>query len=138
MAGDRLLCPKAPPLRRVDRAVCPRCKRSRVVGHALACPFHKESVPQGIACRPSRPAPSPLTPHPVTKVPSQTADVLSGMDCMPSLDTKHFGHIVFEPQDAIEFPRGLPGFEDRRRFLAIRQEQTAPLVFLQSLEDPEL
>src|ERR1035441_5508798 len=22
--GDRLLCPKAPPLRRVDRAVCPR------------------------------------------------------------------------------------------------------------------
>ena len=57
---------------------------------------------------------------------------------MPSLDTKHFGQIVFEPQDAIEFPRGLPGFEDRRRFLAIRQEQTAPLVFLQSLEDPEL
>jgi len=57
---------------------------------------------------------------------------------MPSLDTKNFGRIAFEPQDAIEFPRGLPGFEDRRRFLAIRQERTAPLVFLQSLEDPGL
>lgn len=57
---------------------------------------------------------------------------------MPSMDTKHFGHIVFESRDAIEFPRGLPGFEDRRRFLAIRQERNAPLVFLQSLEDPEL
>ncbi|MGB9457718.1 MAG: flagellar assembly protein FliW [Bryobacteraceae bacterium] len=32
---------------------------------------------------------------------------------MPSLDTKNFGRIAFEPQDTIEFPRGLPGFEDR-------------------------
>ncbi|MFY9724177.1 MAG: flagellar assembly protein FliW [Bryobacteraceae bacterium] len=57
---------------------------------------------------------------------------------MPSFDTKNFGRIAFEPQDAIEFPRGLPGFEERRRFLAIRQEHNAPLVFLQSLEDPNL
>ncbi|MGB7760924.1 MAG: flagellar assembly protein FliW [Bryobacteraceae bacterium] len=57
---------------------------------------------------------------------------------MPSVDTKSFGRIAFEPQDIIEFPRGLPGFEDRRRFLAIHQERTAPLVFLQSLEDPGL
>ena len=60
------------------------------------------------------------------------------MDFMPSLQTKLFGRIVFESQETIEFPRGLPGFESRRRFLAIRQERTAPLVFLQSLEDPEL
>jgi flagellar assembly factor FliW len=60
------------------------------------------------------------------------------MDCMPSFDTKNFGRVEFEPRDTIEFPRGLPGFEDRRRFLAIRQERTAPLVFLQSLDDPEL
>jgi len=57
---------------------------------------------------------------------------------MPSFDTKHFGRVAFEPSDTIEFPRGLPGFDDRRRFLAIRQERTAPLVFLQSLEDPGL
>jgi flagellar assembly factor FliW len=57
---------------------------------------------------------------------------------MPSLDTKHFGRISFESRDLIEFPRGLPGFEGRRRFLAIRQQRNAPLVFLQSLEDPGL
>ena len=84
------------------------------------------------------PRAEPLPPHPAAKVPPQTADVLSEMDCMQSFDTKNFGRIAFEPKDAIEFPRGLPGFEDRRRFLAIRQEQNAPLVFLQSLEDPAL
>jgi flagellar assembly factor FliW len=57
---------------------------------------------------------------------------------MDTFDTKHFGRITFEPADSIEFPRGLPGFEDRRRFVAIRQERATPLVFLQSLEDPEL
>ena len=57
---------------------------------------------------------------------------------METFDTKHFGRIAFEPADTIEFPRGLPGFEQRRRFVAIRQEPAAPLVFLQSLEDPGL
>jgi len=60
------------------------------------------------------------------------------MDCMPTFDTKNFGRIAFESRDTIEFPGGLPGFEDRRRFVAIRQERAAPLVFLQSLEDPAL
>jgi flagellar assembly factor FliW len=57
---------------------------------------------------------------------------------MPSIDTKYFGRVAFESRDTIEFPRGLPGFEERRCFLAIRQERTAPLVFLQSLEDAGL
>ena len=57
---------------------------------------------------------------------------------MPSFYTKNFGRIAYEERDTIEFPGGLPGFEDRRRFLAIRQERAHPLVFLQSLEDPGL
>ena len=57
---------------------------------------------------------------------------------MPSFDTKNFGRVAFESRDTIEFPRGLPGFEDRRRFVAIHQERARPLVFLQSLEDPAL
>jgi len=61
-----------------------------------------------------------------------------GWISMPSFDTKHFGRLTFEWKDTIEFPRGLPGFEERRRFLAIHQQRNAPLVFLQSLEDPEL
>jgi len=57
---------------------------------------------------------------------------------MPLLDTKNFGRIAFESRDTIEFPRGLPGFEDRRQFVLIRQERARPLVFLQSLEEPGL
>jgi flagellar assembly factor FliW len=43
-----------------------------------------------------------------------------------------------QPEWAIEFPSGLPGFEARRRFAAIKFEESAPLIFLQSLEDPAL
>jgi flagellar assembly factor FliW len=53
-------------------------------------------------------------------------------------ETKNFGRLDYAPESAIEFPRGLPGFEERRLFLAIQLEQTNPLVFLQSLEDPDL
>ena len=57
---------------------------------------------------------------------------------MPDFETTSFGRISYEPEWAIEFPSGLPGFEDRRRFAAVKFEQSAPLVFLQSLEDPAL
>ena len=57
---------------------------------------------------------------------------------MPTFDTKSFGTIAFEPRDTIEFSRGLPGFEERHRFVAIHQQSAAPLVFLQSIEDPGL
>jgi len=72
------------------------------------------------------------------KVPAETADIQSGVDSMLSFDTRNFGRITFASRDTIEFPRGLPGFELCRRFVAIRQERTAPLVFLQNLEDPGL
>ena len=36
------------------------------------------------------------------------------------------------------FPCGLPGFEERRRFMPLRFERSEPLIFLQSLEDPAL
>jgi flagellar assembly factor FliW len=57
---------------------------------------------------------------------------------MPDFETTSFGRISYEPEWAIEFPSGLPGFEDRRRFAAVKFEETAPLIFLQSLEDPAL
>lgn len=53
-------------------------------------------------------------------------------------ETKNFGLIECEMESAIEFPRGLPGFEERRRFLPIRTEATEPLIYLQSLEDGNL
>ena len=57
---------------------------------------------------------------------------------MPVLKTENFGQIVYEQDAVFEFPAGLPGFEERRRFLLLRFEEHAPLVWLQSLEDADL
>ena len=57
---------------------------------------------------------------------------------MPVMETKNFGKISFEPESELEFPSGLPGFESRRRFVAITFVESEPLVYLQNLEDPDL
>ena len=57
---------------------------------------------------------------------------------MPSLETKNFGLVAYEPGSVLDFPRGLPGFEERRQFLALQFDHSKPLVFLQSLDDPGL
>ena len=57
---------------------------------------------------------------------------------MPLLNTKNLGTISWEPGSEIEFPRGLPGFEQLRRFVAVHFCHTDPLIFLQSLEDAAL
>src|SRR4051794_15543817 len=57
---------------------------------------------------------------------------------MPVVTTNHFGPVEYEAESVLEFPRGLPGFEDRRGFLPLRQPENDPLIFLQSLEDPAL
>ena len=57
---------------------------------------------------------------------------------MPETQTANFGIISFLPQSVFEFPNGLPGFEERRRFLPVQNPGTEPVVFLQSLEDPTL
>src|SRR3954447_10845870 len=57
---------------------------------------------------------------------------------MPVLKTKNFGPVSFASGAALEFPRGLPGFDARRRFVALHFTNADPLIFLQSLEDPEL
>jgi flagellar assembly factor FliW len=57
---------------------------------------------------------------------------------MPLLQTKNFGSVPYNPDSLVEFPRGLPGFEDRHRFVPLHFPDTDPLVFLQSIENPEL
>jgi flagellar assembly factor FliW len=46
----------------------------------------------------------------------------------------YFGPIVVDESSVIEFPQGLPGFEERRRFLPLLSPQQGGLVYLQSLE----
>jgi len=52
--------------------------------------------------------------------------------------TKYFGETQFDESAVLRFPAGLPGFEEEKRFLALEQPEQRPLVFLQSLNTPEL
>ena len=54
------------------------------------------------------------------------------------MQTKNFGTINYQPDSELEFPRGVPGFDGRRQFVAVRLVESDPLVYLQSLEDPDL
>lgn len=57
---------------------------------------------------------------------------------MPQAQTQQFGPVEYREEDAIEFPLGLPAFEEEHRFLAIERPQTKPLVYLQSLGRADL
>lgn len=57
---------------------------------------------------------------------------------MPHCTTKYFGTISYEECSVLQFPSGLPGFESERRFLSLEQPAHQPLVFLQSLSNPDL
>ena len=57
---------------------------------------------------------------------------------MPVFETRNFGSITYQTETALELPRGLPAFENCRRFLALTLPEREPLVFLQSLDDSEL
>lgn len=57
---------------------------------------------------------------------------------MPMLSSRHFGPVEYQDDAVFEFPGGLPGFEQERRFLAIEHAASRPIVFLQSLNRPEL
>lgn len=57
---------------------------------------------------------------------------------MPQCLTKYHGEMDYDTQAALEFPRGLFGFEEETSFLPIEPASLRPLVFLQSLSTPDL
>lgn len=57
---------------------------------------------------------------------------------MPTADTRHFGPLHYEDSSVLIFPVGLPGFDPETRFALVEQPELAPLVYLQSLQSPEL
>jgi flagellar assembly factor FliW len=52
--------------------------------------------------------------------------------------SRDFGDLPYDPASVFTFPAGLPGFEQRRRFIPVHLPESEPLVFLQNLEDPAL
>lgn len=57
---------------------------------------------------------------------------------MPTISTRQFGSMDFGDEDIFEFPNGLPGFEQERRFLCVERPALRPVVFLQSVDQPDL
>ena len=57
---------------------------------------------------------------------------------MRKINTVRFGTIEEDESKIIHFPDGLPAFEDEHEFLIVPYDETAPYVFLQSVNTPDL
>jgi flagellar assembly factor FliW len=57
---------------------------------------------------------------------------------MPQIRTAYFGELDYTDGTVFHFPYGLPGFEQERAFLFLKQPDTEPLLFLQSLGNSRL
>jgi flagellar assembly factor FliW len=53
-------------------------------------------------------------------------------------ETRYFGPIEYAEESVMVFPDGIPAFEQEKRFLALRQPVSEPLVFLQSVANPSV
>ncbi|MDO9140479.1 MAG: flagellar assembly protein FliW, partial [Methylobacter sp.] len=55
------------------------------------------------------------------------------------IKSSFFGEQSIDPSTIVNFPNGIPGFEDQTRFKLFHQEGDNPLIFwLQSLDDESL
>lgn len=52
--------------------------------------------------------------------------------------TTRFGNLEVNDTDIINFPEGLLGFEDMRKYVVLNMEEGSPLMWMQSLEEPAL
>lgn len=57
---------------------------------------------------------------------------------LPELQTAGLGRVVYDAASVLCFPAGLPAFEQEREFLVIERPETAPVLFLQSVNTPGL
>lgn len=60
------------------------------------------------------------------------------MNCVSVLRTSHLGDVEYDASSEILLPAGLPGFEDERRMIPVEIPAQRPLVFLQSVVNPEV
>jgi flagellar assembly factor FliW len=60
------------------------------------------------------------------------------MEAVPCLETAELGRVEYSSGEVIEFPAGLPAFEDVRRFILVNLPGGGPLVVLQCVDRPNL
>lgn len=55
------------------------------------------------------------------------------------LNTNHLGEIEFEKKDIIQFPKGIPGFEEEKEFIVVLTGDIEfPYTYLQSVKSEDL
>jgi flagellar assembly factor FliW len=64
------------------------------------------------------------------------ASLAEPLAAVPADVTTRFGTFAVDPTSVIQFPEGLPGFEQNRRFVLISSEEVAPLHVLHALDGP--
>ena len=64
--------------------------------------------------------------------------MVTKMTTLRRCETRYFGPVEYNDESVFTFPRGIPAFEQSKRFLPLNQPISAPLVFLQSLSNPDL
>lgn len=57
---------------------------------------------------------------------------------MPRLLTRKLGEVDYTGDSVFRFPLGLPGFEEQQSFVFVRKPDTEPLIFMQSMSEPDL
>lgn len=55
-----------------------------------------------------------------------------------AIETSHLGKIDWDSSSELFLPAGLPGFENERRMVPVEIPAHRPLVFLQSVERPDI
>ena len=55
------------------------------------------------------------------------------------IDTRHFGLIEINEETILDFPEGIPGFEDVNQFVLLGQEEDdSPFLWLQGVDNTDL
>lgn len=54
------------------------------------------------------------------------------------LNTRMLGEIEVNGEDLLQFPQGLPGFEELRAFVLLKPDDDIPFHFLQSVEEEQV
>lgn len=55
-----------------------------------------------------------------------------------NIETKFLGEVAIEEKEIIQFPNGLPGFEDIKEFVILPLEKESPFAILQAVKRQEI
>jgi flagellar assembly factor FliW len=57
---------------------------------------------------------------------------------MPEIVARQFGKVEFDDDSVLHFPSGLPGFENKTRFVLLERAALKPLIVLQNIDSMDL